>query len=86
MTRAAGAMLHGDLPGAVAWNPLGTLLLCGAILYVAYAAVVVSLRLRRIGWSGRCGGGHCRLAVLLLLGLNWLYLLATGRDWERIGW
>jgi len=86
MTRAAGAMLHGDLPGAVAWNPLGTLLLCGAILYVAYAAVVVSLRLRRIGWSGRCGGGRCRLAVLLLLGLNWLYLLATGRDWERIGW
>lgn len=79
MTRAAGALLRGDLPGAVVWNPLGTLLLCGAILYVVYAAVVVSLRLRRVGWSGRCGGGRWRLAALLLLGLNWLYLLAAGR-------
>ena len=79
MTRAAGALLRGDLAGAVAWNPLGTLLLCGAILYVAYAAVVVSLRLRRVGWTGRCGGGRWRLAALLLLGLNWLYLLAAGR-------
>ena len=79
MTRAAGALLHGDLPGAVAWNPLGSLLLCGAILYVAYAAVVVSLRLRRVCWSGGCGGGRWRLAALLLLGLNWLYLLVAGR-------
>lgn len=81
-TRAAGCLLRGDLPSALGWNPLGTLLLCGALLYVAYAAAVSGFRLRRVGWSGGRGSGWrngLRLAAVLLLGLNWLYLIAAGR-------
>jgi len=81
-TRAAGCLLRGDFAGALEWNPLGTLLLGGALLYVAYAAIVSGFRLRRVGWCGGRGSGRLsglRLAAVLLLGLNWLYLITTGR-------
>lgn len=81
-TRAAACLLRVDFAGALGWNPLGTLLLCCAFLYVFYAAIVSGFRLRRVGWCGGRGSGgmsRFRLAAVLLLALNWLYLIAAGR-------
>ncbi|HEV3410228.1 MAG TPA: DUF2752 domain-containing protein, partial [Chthoniobacterales bacterium] len=76
-TRAALALLHGDIFAAWKFNPLATTTLVGLALYNGYAlAVLCSERLRvRIPAAMRA---RWRLGVVLLAAaslLNWLYLL-----------
>jgi len=80
MTRAAAALLHGDFVTALAWNPLMTLILWGATLYVFYAAVVVIRKLPRFRWASPTPkeARWIRISVILLIAANWGYLLWRG--------
>ena len=78
MTRAAESLLRGDVREALAWNPLGSLGLIAAVLFVGYAATVVTLRLPRLRLQGP-PPRFWRLGIALLLGLNWGYLLFFGK-------
>jgi len=74
-TRAAGRLAALDLPGALAVNPLATVL---ALALAAWALADVVLLLRRQALALEIGPSLGRalrvLAVPLILG-NWLYLL-----------
>ena len=82
MTRATTALLHGDLAGALAWNPLMTVVMIGAALYVLYSAVVVIGKLPRLRWMPPTPkeSRWIRISVTLLLAANWGYLLLAGRN------
>ncbi len=78
-TRAFGRLFAGDLAGAVAMNPLAVL---GALLVLVWAAADLSLLRSRRALALEL---HPRLAQVLritavvLLLLNWAFLLAAGR-------
>jgi len=80
MTRAATALAHGDLDGALLWNTLATVLLAGAALYVLYAAAVVIGKLPRLRWTqpSRSESRWIRITVILLITANWAYLIWRG--------
>jgi len=79
-TRAAIALVHGDLATALAWNPLMTLVMIGAALYVLYAAVVVIGKIPRLRWTppSRSESRGIRIGVILLISINWAYLIWHG--------
>lgn len=79
-TRAAIALVHGDLATALAWNPLMTLVMIGAALYVLYAAVVVIRNIPRLRWTppSRSESRGIRIGVILLIAINWGYLIWRG--------
>ncbi len=76
-TRAAIALAHGDLAGALAVNPLVTLglglLVVGGLLDGALALAGGGVRIpaRLTGWL--------RAVLVLLLAANWFWLIADGR-------
>jgi hypothetical protein len=77
-TRCAIALLHGDLSLAWSWNPLALVALCGVALFDLYALIVLlarSPRLRVIDWT-RAEKNAVRIAVIVLIAMNWIYLLA----------
>ena len=78
-TRAAGRLAALDLPGALAVNPLATVL---ALALAAWALADVVLLLRRQALALEIGPSLGRalrvLAVPLILG-NWLYLFIAAR-------
>jgi Protein of unknown function (DUF2752) len=79
-TRAASALVRGDLAAALTWNPLMTLVMIGAALYVLYAAVVVIGNLPRLRWTppSRSESRGIRIGVILLIAVNWGYLIWRG--------
>lgn len=78
-TRAASALLHGDISRALAWNPLTALALAFAALYVLYAAAVVIGKLPRLRWEVSCAESRwIRIFAILLIAANWAYLLLRG--------
>ncbi len=80
MTRATTTILHGDIAASLAWNPLMTLVLSGAALYILYAAVVVIGKLPRLRWTSP-SQSECRwirISVFLLLAANWACLIWRG--------
>ena len=79
-TRATATLTHGDLVGALGWNPLMTLVMIGAALYVLYAAVVVIGKLPRLRWTSptRSESRWIRITVILLIAANWAYLIWRG--------
>jgi uncharacterized protein DUF2752 len=77
-TRTTIALLHGDFPLALSWNPLAFLALCGVALFDLYALFVLlgrGPRLRVVDWT-RTEKTAVRIAVIALIALNWIYLLA----------
>lgn len=80
MTRATTAILHGDIAASLAWNPLMTLVLSGAALYIVYAAVVVIGKLPRLRWTPPSGLESLlmRIGLILLIAANWSYLIWRG--------
>jgi len=76
-TRAVGALIQGEFGVAIILNPLMTALLLGVALYVCYAAVVVLGRLPRLRWEPftKTEANLARLAAMVLLAANWIYLL-----------
>jgi Protein of unknown function (DUF2752) len=81
-TRCAIALVHGDLSAAWSWNPLAFIALMGVALFDLYAAVVLLIRaprLRVIDWT-QGQKNTVRVAVVVLIAVNWMYLLAhSGR-------
>ncbi len=77
-TRCAIAFSHGHLSMAWSWNPLAFLGLFGVAVFDLYAAVVLLTRgprLRVIDWT-RAEKNAVRIAVVVLIAVNWAYLLA----------
>ena len=81
-TRAAGALLHGDVNIAFSYNPLMSAVFLGATLYVLYAAVVIIGRLPRLRLESLSPTEALviRVLAILLIATNWLYLLLLGRN------
>jgi type II secretory pathway component PulM len=78
MTRSTIRFFHGDFFGALRWNPLIFLALCGLVIFDVYAFAVLVLRaprLRLMQFSPR-EKTLLRVLVIVLLLANWLYLLS----------
>jgi hypothetical protein len=78
-TRALARLLHFDLPGALAMNPLAT---AGLIVLAAWALVDLGLLARGRALDleiGRPLSLWVRIAALGAVLANWAYLLAAGR-------
>jgi hypothetical protein len=80
-TRAVGALLHGDLTAALAWNPLVCIALLGYGLFALYAGVVLAARLPRVRLHTTTPRERTvlRAGAVAAIGANWAYLLAVGR-------
>jgi len=77
-TRSALAFLRGNFLGAMSWNPLVFVALCGLVAFGIYAVIVLvgrMPRLRIVDWTVR-EKNLVRFTVICLLVLNWVYLLA----------
>jgi hypothetical protein len=77
-TRCAIAFFHGNLSLAWSWNPLAFVALGGVALVDLYAAVALLTRgprLRVIDWT-RGEKNTVRIAVIVLILVNWIYLIA----------
>ena len=77
-TRCAIALSHGNLSLAWSWNPLALVALCGVALFDLYAATVLLTRgprLRVTDWT-RVEKNAVRIAVIVLIVVNWIYLIA----------
>jgi hypothetical protein len=78
MTRATMGFLHGDFIGALHWNPLIFVALCGLSIFDTYAFAVLitrAPRLRLIQFSS-AEKFFFRALVIVLLLANWIYLLS----------
>lgn len=79
-TRAALALVRGDIVAAWGWNPLVTVGLLALVVANAYAAVVLLFRLPCLRLDAAvAGAAWWRAAAFGALGLNWAYLIASGR-------
>jgi hypothetical protein len=77
-TRCAIAFSHLDFFRAWRWNPLAFVALCAVGVFNLYAVIVLLARLPRIRtveWT-RAEKNTLRIAVVILLLVNWTYLLA----------
>ncbi|HSH40045.1 MAG TPA: DUF2752 domain-containing protein [Chthoniobacterales bacterium] len=76
-TRAAVALLGGDLVHAWTWNPLATVTMLAIVLFDIYAFAVLLLRAPRLRFA--LSGAKWLLVALVVTaaGLNWAYLLTT---------
>jgi hypothetical protein len=77
-TRCAIAFSYGNMLIAWSWNPLAFLAICGMALFDVYAALVLLTRgprLRIVEWT-RAEKNAVRIAVVVLIAVNWAYLLA----------
>jgi len=81
-TRAAGALINGEIKAAFVWNPLMTAGFFGAAAYLCYAAAVVIGRLPRLRIESLTPheARVIRVLAILLIAANWLYLLLAGRN------
>jgi hypothetical protein len=75
-TRAALALLHGDVAAGWAWNPLATIALFAVALFDLYALAVLVSRAPRLRINFVAGWKWPLLIVLFAaVVLNWAYLL-----------
>lgn len=75
-TRAAIAFLHGNVGEASRWNPLASAVYGGILLFDGYAIGALLGRTRRLRLTaiGSNAGRFFRLAAVLLVLANWIYL------------
>ena len=75
-TRAAIAFFRGEFFGAFHWNPMAFFTYCGIALFDAYAVGVLITRSRRLRASFTSREKQIlRVSVVIVLLLNWVYLL-----------
>ena len=77
-TRCTIAFSHGDFLGALRWNPLAFVALCGVAVFDLYAIIVLvsrGPRLRIVDWTVPHKNAT-RITVVALIALNWIYLLS----------
>ena len=78
-TRAVGRLVHLDVAGAIAMNPLATL---GVVVLAIWAVADFGLLARGRALDVEVGSPLSRLVRVLAIAAvaaNWLYLLASGR-------
>ena len=79
MTRSWVAVMHGELAQALAWNPAGAALcaltLLGTVYLLARAVGAPAVRLD----ASRREGRALAIGVVVVVIVNWLYVLASGR-------
>lgn len=81
-TRSAVQFFHGHFLSALRWNPLVFAALCGSSVFNAYAFIVLvtpTPRLRIARFSS-VEKNVVRMVIVVLLALNWGYLLAHWRN------
>jgi len=80
VTRAARQLLHGDLPGAFRYNPLGVCALGAMIAFDIYAAIVLTFKLPRfrVDYLHPKTARWLRIIVCAALLINWGWLIGTG--------
>jgi hypothetical protein len=76
-TRALVALLHGNFAAAWSWNPLACVAYCAIAIFNIYAlvAVVSGKRRFRLAQLSLFEKRFCRVAVIGLVLLNWIYLV-----------
>jgi hypothetical protein len=82
MTRSAIRFFHGDFIGALRWNPLVFVALCGLVIFDAYAFSVLAMRaprLRVINFTP-AERNFLRAIVVVVLLANWIYLNSRPAD------
>lgn len=79
MTRSWVALVHGDLGGALLWNPAGAALCVGALLGALYILVrqLGAPGLRLESTLGERRG--LRFGLMLAVALNWAYVVQAGK-------
>jgi hypothetical protein len=81
MTRSTIQFFHGHFLAALFWNPLVFAAPCGLSIFDLYAFAVLVMRAPRVrlaNFSSR-EKNVIRAAVVILLALNWIYLLVHWR-------
>jgi Protein of unknown function (DUF2752) len=79
-TRASLALARGEIATAFSINPLVCAAIAAAGLYLAYAAIVLAGRLPRLRLQlSRREVPLARAAAVVLIVLNWAYLIAASR-------
>jgi hypothetical protein len=77
-TRAAIFLSRGDVAAALTMNPLATLGFIAAVLYFFYSIVTLIFDLPRISFTLREPEKQAvRVAAIMLLLVQWIYLIAT---------
>lgn len=78
MTRSSIRFFHGDFIGALRWNPLVFVALCGVMIFNLYAFAVLVFRAPRLRLTelGRAEKTFVRVLAVVLLLANWIYLLS----------
>jgi hypothetical protein len=81
-TRCTMALLHGNVAAAWRWNPLAFLALAGVALFDLYALTVLLFRAPRLRIAAltQRAKNFTRLAIVIALALNWIFLLSHWRD------
>ena len=80
VTRAVIALSRGQLAHGLFMNPLAAIACGAALVYLAYAAAVLAFRLPRFRpVLSPAGARVVRIATVAVIGVNWIWLIATGR-------
>jgi len=79
-TRSVFQFLHGHFSASLFFNPLAFLAFCSVLAYDLYAVIMLATRAPRLrfGNFSRSERLFVRGAMIILLALNWLYLLTIG--------
>jgi hypothetical protein len=83
-TRSTLEFFHGHFFAALRWNPLVFATLCALSIFDAYAFAVVITRAPRLRIAQLTSAekNFVRAAVVIFLAVNWIYVLASGRDYS----
>ena len=78
-TRSAFQFLHGHFSASLFFNPLAFLAYCSVLAYDLYALILLATRAPRLRFGNFSRSERLRVrgAMIILLALNWLYLLTT---------
>jgi Protein of unknown function (DUF2752) len=82
MTRCGIQFFHAHVLAAVKWNPLVFAFLCGVTAFDLYAVAVLATRAPRLRICFQAPGAKTfgRMSLIVVLGLNWIYLLMYWRN------
>lgn len=81
MTRSFILMSHLDFKAGIKMNPLGGLIFIFTAIFVSYVVIAVLFRTRRIKIrvTSSSEGNYLRITIVLIVFINWLYLIYVGR-------
>lgn len=80
MTRCFILMSHFDFKAGIEMNPLGGAIFIFTAVFVGYVIIAVLFKTCRIRIriTSKSEGNYVRIAVILIVFINWLYLIYVG--------